>query len=435
MMRFSIPYLIACFLQTFYGLADLFITGQYNGAAVVAAVSIGSQVLHMLTVIIIGLAMGTTVSIGYAIGAKDRKQAGNYIGNTVSVFVIFAVAATIGLLLSVNGIMTLLQVPAESTASARQYLVICFIGVPFITAYNVISSIFRGLGDTKRPMIFVAIAGVVNIGLDWLFIGPLGLGAAGAAVATVTAQALSSLMAYISLRNYDSGIHVAKKSFKLDKRISGRILGVGAPIALQDGLIQVSFLIITAIANSRGVDIAAAVGIVEKLISFFFLVPSAMLSTVSAVTAQNAGAKQHDRGRQALRYGILFCTAFGTVIFTLCQFFSPGLVGLFVNGEPDVVRYGAQYLRAYSLDCVLASIHFCFSGYFNAYGKSLYSFAHNVISIVTFRIPGVYFASVMFPSNLYPMGLAAPLGSLLSDIICVFLYRGLKKQIEAGEVF
>ena len=438
MMRFSIPYLIACFLQTFYGMADLFITGQFNPAAAVSAVAIGSQVMHMLTVIIVGLAMGSTVCISRSLGARDDKSAEKYIGISVVIFGIFALAATVLLQLGTNGIVGVLSTPPESVAQARSYLRICFAGVPFITAYNVISSIFRGMGDTKRPMIFVAIAGVINIGLDILLIGPFKMGAAGAALATVIAQAISVVLALRSMKRQMFGLALHREDLHPERRSAGQLLRIGVPIACQDGLIQISFLIITAIANSRGVNVAAAVGIVEKIISFLFLVPSAMLSTVSALAARNAGAGIHERGRQVLRYGCLICIAFGSAVFILCQFLSPQILSLFVKNEPEVVRLGAQYLRTYSLDCVFAGIHFCFSGYFSAYGKAMYSFFHNITSIVLVRIPGAWAASVFFPATLYPMGLAAPLGSALSALICVWLYRKMsllnkKDRLETGE--
>ena len=202
-----------------------------------------------------------------------------------------------------------------------------------------------------------------------------------------------------------------------------KLLTIGGPIAVQEGLIQVSFLVITMIANARGVEIAAAVGIVEKIISFLFLVPSAMLSTVSAMAAQNAGAGYHERSRKVLRYGIRICAAFGGLVFILCQFFADPIIGAFVHDEPGVAYYGAQYLRTYALDCVFAGMHFCFSGFFSAYGKSLYSFLHNILSIAAVRITGALAASAFFPETLYPMGLAAPLGSLLSVLICLCLYR------------
>ena len=432
MMQFAVPYLIACFLQTFYGMADLFITGQFNGAAAVSAVAVGSQVMHMLTVVIVGLAMGTTVCISRSVGAGVKKHTAGFIGNSAVLFSGFAAVLTILLLVCTGGILRLLSVPAEALVQARQYLIICFIGVPFITAYNVVSSIFRGLGDTKSPMIFVAIAGLINVGFDYILIGPLGMGAAGAAIATVGSQAFSVVIALLFLLKGKESIGVSRRDFIPNRDYMGQLLGIGVPVAFQEGLIQVSFLVITAIANSRGVNVAAAVGIVEKIISFLFLVPSSMLSTVSAVTAQNAGAGKHERGRLALRYGIAVCVSVGLAVFVTCQFASEGIVGLFVVNEPDVVRLGGQYLRSYSIDCAVAGIQFCFSGYFSAYGKSQYSFIHNIISIATVRIPGAWLASVLFPETLYPMGLAAPMGSLLSSVICVFLYRRLTGEIEGN---
>ena len=425
MMQFAVPYLIACFLQTFYGMADLFITGQFNGAAAVSAVAVGSQVMHMLTVVIVGLAMGTTVCISRSVGAGSKKHVAGFIGNSAVLFSGFAAVLTILLLIFTGGILKLLAVPSEALVQARQYLIICFVGVPFITAYNVVSSIFRGLGDTKSPMIFVAIAGLINVGFDYILIGPLGMGAAGAAIATVGSQAFSVVIALIFLLRGKESIGVSRRDFIPKRDYMGQLLGIGVPVAFQEGLIQVSFLVITAIANSRGVNVAAAVGIVEKIICFLFLVPSSMLSTVSAVAAQNAGAGKHERGRKALWYGISVCVITGAVVFVTCQFAAERIVGVFVTDEPEVVRLGGQYLRSYTIDCAVAGIQFCFSGYFSAYGKSLYSFFHNITSIALVRIPGAYLASVLFPATLYPMGLAAPMGSLLSSVICVFLYRRL----------
>ncbi|MCD8123118.1 MAG: MATE family efflux transporter [Clostridiales bacterium] len=428
MVRFSVPYFIASFLQTFYGMADLFITGQFNGTAQVTAVSIGSQVMHMFTVIVVGLAMGTTVAIGYAVGAREQRKVALTIGNSVTLFTAIAVISTGGLLLNISNFLTLLKTPAESVDAAYRYLFVCFIGVPFIVAYNVISSIYRGLGDTKHPMIFVGISGIFNIGLDYLFVGAFHLGAAGAAIATVTAQVVSVLMALIFMRKMNGDIKVSPRDLRPQSNTARQLLRVGTPIACQDGLIQVSFLVITMIANMRGLEVATAVGIVEKVISFLFLVPSAMLSTISALTAQNIGAGLHIKGQKTLRYGIILCVGFGVMVSIVCQFIAPQIVSLFVKGEPQVVSYGGQYLRSYCLDCVFAGIHFCFSGYFSAYGKSLYSFAHNIISILLIRIPVAYITSLLFPETLFPMGLAAPMGSLLSAFICIFFYQLLIRK-------
>ncbi len=436
LISFSLPYLLSCFLQTFYGLADLFITGQFNGAASISAVSIGSQIIHMLTVIIVGLAMGTTVALGRAVGSGRQEDIKSTIGNTVTLFVVFAAVMTFVLIMAADNIIALVSTPAESVLETRDYLVICFAGVPFITAYNAISSVFRGLGDSKSPMYFVAVAGVINIFLDYFFIGVLKMGAAGAALATIIAQALSVIFAFAALRRTDMGVMISKSDLAPDRKILSDVLKVGVPIALQDGFIQISFLVITAIANGRGVTAAASVGIVEKIISFLFLVPSAMLSSVSAIVAQNVGISQHEQGEKVLKYAVEICVGFGTVVFVICQLCPEAMLGMFVKGDDGVVRMGTQYLRAYSVDCIMAGIHFCFSGYFCAYGKAYVSFIHNIISILLIRIPGAYLASVMYPETLFPMGLAAPTGSLLSVIICaaVFVrFRNKRKRLELSQ--
>lgn len=280
-LYFSLPYLLSYFLQTLYGMADLFIIGQFDGTAATTAVSLGSQVMHMLTVILVGLAMGTTVSIGQAVGARDKKRAGEAIGNTVVLFLGVSVALMVLLTVLVRPIVALISTPEEAVAGTIQYLTICFIGIPFITAYNVISSIFRGLGDSKSPMYFIAIACGVNIVLDYLFMGAFHMGPAGAALGTTLSQTVSVLIAFWAIRRRDTGFTMKKSDLKPRGTAMGQLLRIGLPVAMQDGLIQVSFILITVIANRRGLTDAAAVGIVEKIISFVFLVPSSMLSTVS----------------------------------------------------------------------------------------------------------------------------------------------------------
>lgn len=362
---FAIPYLISCFLQTFYGLADLFITGQFNGAATVTAVSVGSQIMHMITVIIVGLAMGTTVTVGMCIGEKNREKASDYIGNSIIIFSVMSIILTILTIVFSGKILILLSTPAQAIAETEKYIIVCFAGIPFITGYNVISSIFRGMGDTKSPLIFVGIAGILNIIGDYILIGALNMGALGAAVATVSSQACSVIIAVVILLKRGNLVHITMDSLKLKKEYVKKILIIGTPISFQDGLIQVSFLVITAIANSRGVDVAAAVGIVEKIISFLFLVPSAMLSTVSAIAAQNSGAGSHERAKSTLYYGIRICIVYGIITIIVCE----------------------------------------------------------------------YLASVFFPATLYAMGIAAPAGSLLSVIICMYLYlKILIPDIKSGNV-
>lgn len=424
---FALPYLLSYFLQTLYGMADLYITGQFNGVDSITAVSNGSQVMHMIKVIIVGLAMGTTVIIGKAIGGNKLDNAGRAIGNTITLFMGIAIVMTIVFLIAAKLIVLLIGVPQEAVAGTVRYLIICFIGIPFITAYNIISSIFRGLGDSKSPMYFIGISCVTNITLDYVFIGLCDLGPSGAALGTVLSQTFSVIVAFISIRKRKTGIKLVKENFIPDRKVLGEILKVGIPVAVQDGCIQVAFIIITVIANHRGLDDAAAVGIVEKMISAIFIIPSSMLATVSALSAQNIGAGKYDRAAKTLRYATMITSVYGIFMAVIMQVLAAPLLALFTK-DAAVVVLGTQYMKGYIIDSIFAGVHFCFSGYFAAYGKSYIGFMHNIISITFVRVPGSYLASKLFGDTLFPMGLAAPAGSLLSVIICVCAYIYLKRS-------
>lgn len=435
-VSFSLPYLLSYFLQTLYGMADLFITGQFRGVADITAVAIGSQVMHMLTVMIVGLAMGSTVTIGRAVGAGDRGRAACAIGNTITLFMVLSLVLTAALLACSDKIVAVMSTPAGAAAGTEAYLKICFAGIPFITAYNIISSIFRGLGDTKSPMYFIASACAVNIALDYILIGGLGMGPEGAALATTLSQASSVALALFFIMRHKSGISVSRGDLRPKRSVMGQILKIGVPITLQDGFIQISFIIITIIVNMRGLADAAAVGIVEKIISFLFLVPSSMLSAVAALGAQNLGAGKPERARLTLRYAAMIAVAFGAAVAVLMQFAAEPAVALFTDpansGSAEVVRLGGQYMRGYVWDCIFAGVHFCFSGYFCACGRSGISFLHNAVSIILVRVPGVYLTSKLFADTLFPMGLATTAGSLLSVAICVAAYAIITRNEEGA---
>ena len=424
---FSLPYLLSYFLQTLYGMADLFIVGQFNGVDSITAVSIASQVMHMITVMIVGLAMGATVMIGRAVGAGKHEEVSSVIGNTIALFMALSVIVMIGLLLAVKPIAVVMLTPSEAFGETVTYLTICMIGIPFITGYNIISSIFRGMGDSKSPMYFIGIACVTNIVLDYLFIGVFKLGAAGAALGTTLSQTISVIVSLTFIRKRKMGISLSLKDLKPKTAVILNLLKVGIPVALQDGFIQISFLVITVIANNRGLNDAAAVGIVEKIIGILFLVPSSMLSTVSVLSAQNAGAGKHDRARQTLWIGILITVVFGTISAVIMQFSAGSVIGLFTDNT-KVILLGGQYMSSYVWDCIFAGIHFCFSGYFCAYGLSGISFIHNSVSIICARIPLAYLASIYFADTLFPMGIAAPVGSIVSVVICISVFIWLSKR-------
>lgn len=431
-LYFSLPYLLSYFLQTLYGMADLFIIGQFEDISSITAVSIGSQVMHMITVMIVGLAMGATVNIGQAIGAGNKKKAAKDIGNTVTLFMMLAIVGAVGLLFFIKPIVGMMSTPQEAVHETVIYLTICFMGIPFITAYNIISSVFRGMGDSKSPMYFIAVACGVNIVLDYVFIGGLHLGPTGAALGTVLSQTVSVIVSMAVIRRRKTGLRIRRDNFCPKGIVMRQILKVGIPVALQDGFIQIAFIVITVIVNQRGLNDAAAVGIVEKLIGIVFLVPSSMLSTVSALSAQNIGAGKPERAVKTLKYAVCITVGFGLVVSVLTQFISVQAVGFFTE-DAEVAILGGQYLRSYIWDCMLAGVHFCFSGYFCALGMAGISFLHNSISIVCIRIPGVWLASRLFPDTLYPMGLASPAGSLLSGIICIAAFLYLQKRRKGRE--
>lgn len=424
---FALPYLLSYFLQTLYGMADLFITGQFYGVDSITAVANGSQVMHMITVILVGLAMGATVIIGRAVGGNRMDEAGKAVGNTVTLFMVLAAALMAVLLCLARPIVILIGTPEEAVAETVQYLVICFLGIPFITAYNIISAIFRGMGDSKSPMYFIAIACAANIGLDYLFLGAWKMGAAGAALGTTLSQTISVVISLAVILRKNTGLSLKHSDFRPDRMMMGQILKIGFPVAVQDGCIQIAFLLITVIANHRGLDDAAAVGIVEKIISALFIVPSSMLATVSALSAQNIGAGKHKRASQTLRYATILTTAYGIVITILMELAVQPVMQLFTP-DAAVVALGCQYMRGYIIDTIFAGIHFSFSGYFAAYGRSYIGFLHNMAAIVLLRVPGSYLASRMFPETLFPMGLAAPAGSLLSVVICLGAFFWMKRR-------
>ncbi len=401
--------------------------GRFGGVNDTTAVADGSQVMHMLTVMIVGLAMGTTVMVGRSVGARKTKEAASVIGNTVTMFMALSVLTMAILLSTVGAIVNLISVPAEAVEGTVAYLTICFIGIPFITAYNILSAIFRGMGDSKSPMYFIAVACAANVLLDYIFMGIFHLGPAGAALGTTLSQTLSVIFALTAICRKNTGIQLSQRDFIPRKKVMGQLLQIGLPVAVQDGCIQIAFIVITIIANQRGLTDAAAVGVVEKIISGLFIVPSSMLATVSALVSLDIGAGEHTRARQTLGCAVLMAVGYGVFIVLLIECTAPLAVGLFTT-DAAVTAAGSAYLRSYIVDTIFAGVHFCFTGFFAAYGRSYIGFLHNILAIVLVRVPGSYLASKFFPDTLFPMGMAAPGGSLLSVLICVDIYCFLRKK-------
>lgn len=436
LLRFAIPFMVASMLQALYSAVDLFVVGQFSGAASVSAVSIGGQVMQTVTGILTGLAMGGTVLIGAKIGEKSFEGAAKALGNLTVLFLALAAVLTPVMLLATNGAVTVMQTPAEAVEEARAYIFLCSCGIPFILGYNGVSCIFRGLGDSKTPVYFIALACGLNVAGDFLLVGLCGLGAAGAAIATTAAQGLSFLTSLVYLRRRGFSFPVRWAHFRPEGGYLRRILRVGIPIALQDGLANISFLMITAIVNTLGVVASAGVGVAERLLSFAFLAPSAFSSAVATMAAQNNGAGRPDRAWRSLWYGVGYSAVVGTVVCLLCNVVPEVFTGLFTTDQAVVTAAG-QYLRLYSTDCILTSFVFCVNSYFSASDKAMISFTHSIVATFCVRIPVTYVLRQFSEETLVPMGLAAPLASLLSIVICTFFLRRLYRErvapIRAGD--
>lgn len=434
LLKFAIPVLFASLLQALYGAADLFVVGQFSDSAAVSAVAIGSQVMQTITGIILGISMGGTVLIGRRIGEKNAEGTAKAIGSLSILFILFAIILTPLMFLATNSAISLMHTPLEAISFTRQYIIICSLGIPFIIGYNAVSGIFRGLGDSKTPVYFVLIACIVNIIVDVVLVGVLKFGAIGAAIATISSQAISFIISLIYMIKKGFSFEINKKHFKLDKESVKYILIVGFPLALQDALVNISFLIITAVINTMGLVASAAVGVVEKIIIFAMLPPTAFGSAVSAMTAQNIGAGEIKRAKTVLRYGIIYSLIFGVLAMIYSQLYPETLTSIFSN-DINVVKVAGEYLKSFSIDCIMVSFVFCMNGYFSGQGKSTIFLIHSLIATFGFRIPLTYFISRIDGVTLYELGLAAPISTFVSIIICFgyFYWQNRKEKLSTNE--
>lgn len=422
LLQFALPYLLANILQALYGGADLFVVGLFDDAASVAGVAIGSQVMQTVTGIILGLTTGITVLIGIATGAHNHRELASIVGSSVWLFGLLGVGLTVLMTAFHHPIAGLMHTPAEALRDTRHYLLICSLGIPFIIGYNVVCGILRGLGDSRTPLYFVALACAINVGLDFLLVGGCHLRAMGAAVATVVSQGISFLTALVFLHRRGFRFEFTRRDIRLDGRLSRRVLTLGAPIALQDALVNVSFLIITVIVNGMGVIASAGLGVVEKIIVFAMLPPMAISSAIAAMTAQNYGAGLTDRMNRCLWSGIGMALVFGVGFCVYAQFLPDTLTGIFTR-EEAVMKMGSAYLHGYSIDCIMVSFVFCINSYFSGQGNSLFPMVHSLIATFLFRIPLSWLFSRMDPTSLFGMGFASPLATLVSLLICLWYMR------------
>lgn len=417
LIRFALPVLLALFLQTMYGAVDLLVVGQFGTSADVSAVATGSMVMHTITVMITGLAMGLTVLVGRKIGEGRREEAGAIIGSGIWLFGVLALAVSAVMVFAAPFTTQIMQAPAEAFDKTVSYITICSVGAVFIVAYNLVGSIFRGIGDSTMPLLTVAIACVLNIVGDLALVAGVRLGTAGAAIATVAAQAFSVLLSIAVIRRRELPFALRRADIRPKGVYIRGLLSLGIPIALQDLLVSISFLAITAIVNSLGLVASAGVGVAEKLCGFVMLVPSAYMQAMAAFVAQNIGAGKPERARRALLCGIASSLLAGIIMGYLTFFHGGLLAGLFAK-EHDVIAAAAEYLKAYAIDCLLTSFLFCFIGYFNGTGNTMFVMLQGIVGAFCVRLPVSWLVSRQATASLFHIGLATPASSLVQILLC-----------------
>lgn len=411
-----------------YGAADLIIVGQFSGTFEQSGVASGSQFFNMITMVLTGLTMGVTVFVGDCIGAGKTERAGKGVGTGIAVFSVLAAIITAIVVPLSDQISAMMHAPAEAFSQTSAYVRICGIGTVFITAYNVIGAVFRGIGDSKTPLITVAIACVINIVGDLILVALLNMGASGAAIATVSAQAVSVIFSLYFIRKKKLPFSFSKKYIRFDLFCLKKILLVGVPIALQELLVQFSFLFIQVVVNGMGVKESAGVGVAEKVCVFLMLVASAYMQSISAFVAQNNGAEEWDRSKKALFYGIKTALIAG-VLMGLLSFVCGNLLSAIFSGDKEVIVYAHSYLKAYAIDCILTAVLFCFVGYFNGCGNTVFVMIQGVIGAFVVRIPIVYIMSRIEGATLFHIGLATPISSLAQIILCIIAYLFYQKKM------
>ena len=429
LIKFALPVLLALFLQTMYGAVDLLIIGQFCGAGDVSAVSTGGTLMFTLTSLFTGLSMGATILLGQNIGSGRAEEAGKVIGSTITSFAGLGLVVSIIALAASPALAALLQAPAEAFDATVTYLRICSGGLLFIIAFNVLGSVFRGIGNSVMPLISVTISTIVNIIGDLVLIAVFGMGVAGAAIATVFAQLISVILSILIIKKQGLPFTVSRQYLKPQKKLVRKVFQLGLPIAFQDVLVSTSFLFIMGIVNTLGLIASASVGVAQRLSNFIMLVPSAYMQSMSAFVAQNVGAGKHDRAKRALYCGIGTSLLVG-VVTAYFSFFHGDIMASIFTHDPAIMASAWEYLKAFSIDTLLVSFLFCFIGYFNGYGKTTFVMAQGIIGAFGVRIPVAFVMSRVFGDNLFLVGLSTPASTIVQIILCLTVYARLQLKIK-----
>lgn len=430
--RFMLPVLGALILQAAYGAVDLLVVGRFGSTSGLSAVSTGSQVLNLVTFVVTQLAMGVTVLIARYIGEKREKEIGAVLGGAAVVFTILAGCLFVLLVLFARPISVLMQAPQEALALTTSYVRICGCGILFIVAYNVLSAVFRGLGDSRSPLLFVLVACLVNVAGDLVLVAGLHLDASGAALATVLAQAVSVVCALAILRRKKLPFTFRKSDVRLNEQCR-RFLTIGLPLALQEFLTQLSFLALCAFVNRLGLAASSGYGVASKIVGFVMLVPSALMQSMASFVAQNIGADNVKRAKKSMLTGIAVGVAFGIVMFALVLLKGDVLAGLF-STDAEVVRRGFEYLRGFAPETIVTAVLFSMVGYFNGSNQTLWVMIQGLIQTLLVRLPLAYYMSIQPNASLTKIGISAPVATVVGIVLNIgfFLYLNRRDAAKRG---
>lgn len=427
LLLFSVPFLIANILQSLYGAVDLFVVGRYCGAESVAAVSTGTQVTQIVTSLVTGLTLGSTVLIGDYMGRRDYEKVKKTIGTTLTAFAVVSILLTILMLAFEKQLLTLLETPKESFDLTMRYVAICSLGNLFICGYNAISAILRGYGDSTRPMIFVGAACVINIALDFVFVKYCGLGVSGTALATVLSQAVSMAIAILYLKRTQFLFDFKPASFRPVGSIAKKLAFVGIPISFQEMMVRISFLYLMTVMNHCGVYAASVVGISSKYDVFAMLSGTSMANALAAITAQNMGAGKQERARKSLWYGMGFALCISCLFWIWAQTNPQSMIRVFTS-DPNVIKAGVPFFRSCSYDYILVTMVFCLNGYLNGRQKTVWTMVSCSAGALLLRIPMVYLFGRYYGDDLGMLGKIAPIvsGIMACYTLIYVIYEGRK---------
>lgn len=417
---FMLPVLGALILQAAYGAVDLLVVGRFGSTAGLSAVSTGSQLMNLVTFMVTQLAMGATVLIARYLGEKKPERIGAVLGGATVVFAILATVLFVLLVFFAHPIAVLMQAPSEALGLTTRYVRICGMGLFFIVAYNMLAAIFRGLGDSKSPLLFVLVACLINIAGDLLFVAGFKMDAAGAAIATIMAQAVSVVLAIVILLKKDLPFTLKKSDFRLNPQCR-KFLQVGLPLALQEVLTQASFLALCAFVNRLGLTASSGYGVASKIVSFAMLIPSALMQSMASFVAQNVGASKPKRAKQAMFTGMGIGLVFGCAVFALVMLKGDVLAGIF-STDAEVVQKGFEYLKGFAPETILTAILFSMLGYFNGNNKTVFVMIQGLVQTLLVRLPMSYLMSIQPNASLTKIGLAAPVSTLVGVLLNTAFY-------------